>query len=231
LPLFPLKQRGGAPYDKVQLDTDPMEDVMNTKLIIAAASALTASSALLAPTAQAHGHGGFGRFFFRSPPPVVYAAPTERTYRIHRRIRHVYRYVDKPADEAIVAYVDSHGRQFDFASKVWFDGTSQCWSGKRAFLFKGGSWFYGNTPWQQSGGTWQTTAADAPAPVACETAAVFATKIQPVAARQPVVLKTDKVEPTKVSSVTAAVDTTTKIAECKKYFPSVGEMVAVPCSE
>jgi hypothetical protein len=207
-----------------------MEDVMTRKLIIAAASALTASSALLAPAAQAHGHGGFGHVFFRAPA-VVYAAPFERHYRFHRHVRHVYRHVERPVEVAIVTYSDGQGRQFDLASKVWFDGKSQCWSGKQAFAFKGGSWFYGNTPWQPAGGTWQTTAADAPSPVACDTVDAFAAKLRPVAAKQPVVPKVDKVEPTKVGSLTSAVDTKIKTAECKKYFPSVGEMVAVPCSE
>jgi hypothetical protein len=205
-----------------------MEDVMKN-LIIAAATALTASSSLLAPAAQAHGHGGFGRFFFHSPV-VVYSPPIEHTYRAHRRVRYVNRYVERPV-EVLVAYADSQGRQYDLASKVWFDGKSQCWSGKRAFVFKGGSWFYGNTPWRQSGGTWQTAAADAPAPVACTTVAAFAAKIEPVATKEAIAPKADNVEPTKLSNVATTVGTATKSVECKKYFPSVGEMVAVPCSE
>ena len=215
---------------------------MNKSMIITAATALTTAT-LFAATAEAGGrHGGHHhRFFFRAPIHT-YTPPAREVivYRA-RRAKPVVKYEEKAP---VVKYADNKGRQYDLASKVWFDGKNQCWSGKQAFVFKGGSWFYGSQPWRQVGGSWQTSAADAPSPVSCEGIAAFAAKVQPAAQQKtaeptqlntPAPAKTAEVSPQgsgkSITPVAPAVTTGPKVAECKKYFPSVGEMVAVPCTE
>ncbi|KAB2919204.1 MAG: hypothetical protein F9K29_06195 [Hyphomicrobiaceae bacterium] len=213
---------------------------MNKSMIAGAAAAL-ASATLLVSAAEAGGrHGGHHhhRFFFRAP--ITTYTPPAREVIVYRRAKPVVKYQDKAP---VVKYADGKGRQYDLVSKVWFDGKNQCWSGKQPFVFKGGSWFYGSQPWRQVDGAWQTSAADAPSPVSCEGIAAFAAKIQPAAQKTaepaqrktPAPAKTAEVAPVdagkSVTPTAPAVTNGPKVAECKKYFPSVGEMVAVPCTE
>jgi hypothetical protein len=215
---------------------------MHRKLRLVTAG-LGLASTLLAPPALAHGHGGFGRFFFRAP--IVVSPPVVTRYREERRIRYITKRV-KPT-EPVLKYADGLGRRYDLLSRVWFDGTNQCWTGKSVFAFVGGSWFYGSAPWRQANGTWQTTAADAPSPVACDTVAAFAPKLAPVATEQAAnktesgkegaksaalanAAQSTAAEPTKTGDA-GEIKSVTQSAECKRYFPNLGEMVAVPCSD
>jgi hypothetical protein len=145
---------------------------------------------------------------------------------------------------AVVSYSDGQGRQFDTASKVWFDGKGQCFKGSQAFTFKNGSWSYGDARWIESSAGWGVTSGKAPESVSCDGIKTFEAKLKP-AEIKPVALKQDETpnvavvesansqnnaleKPTKVMASTPE---TTARAECKKYFPSIGEMVSVPCGE
>jgi hypothetical protein len=145
----------------------------------------------------------------------------------------------------LVKFADGQGRQFDPASKVWFDGKSQCWHGPKQFTFKNGDWFYGKTDWLEVNGSWRAVSGDAPELVSCESVPLFAAK----ATKAVQASKLDKAEnaagqpasgtsgPAKIK--TAEGDTSAPAqkpaapasSECKKYFPSVGQLVAVPCTE
>ena len=84
---------------------------------------------------------------------------------------------------------------------------------------------------------------EVPQQVSCDGIKAFSAKIEQAQAKpaksvvEPKVekveqaeLKTQPVEkPAKVA--TTGRETTTKATECQKYFPSVGEMVSVPCAE
>ncbi|MFM9846472.1 MAG: hypothetical protein ACKVP3_04850 [Hyphomicrobiaceae bacterium] len=155
----------------------------------------------------------------------------------------------------LVKFADGEGRQFDPASLVWFDGKSQCWSGTKQFTFKDGDWFYGKKEWAESKGSWKVASGDAPEFVSCESVPSFAAKANAVATKT--ATQTGKIEkaenadkgatsqpppvtpnPTKIKTAesdTSAIAqkpvTTPASAECKKYFPSVGQMISVPCAE
>jgi hypothetical protein len=76
--------------------------------------------------------------------------------------------------------------------------------------------------------------------VSCNGIKAFSAKIEQAQAK-PVESKPEKVaevvepktetveKPAKVA--TSNTEVTAKASECKKYFPSVGEMVSVPCTE
>jgi hypothetical protein len=156
--------------------------------------------------------------------------------------------VEKPAPKPVaqVRYIDGEGRQFDQVSKVWFDGEGQCWKGDQAFSFKSGSWFYGNARWIETSAGWGVSSGTAPEMVSCDGIKAFEAKLKtpeakPVARVEtkpaPKVEKIEKAEvaqtetqPEKTGkAVITTPATTAKAGECKKYFPSVGEMVSVPC--
>jgi hypothetical protein len=208
---------------------------MNKTLSFAlAATAVAATSSAFISTAEAGGRGGF-RFHFHSVP-TVYSAPSE-TY---VRRRKIVKQVSKPAEKPVAKYEDGKGRQFDLVSKTWFDGKGQCWSGDKAFTFKSGGWFYGDARWVETSSGWGVSTGGLPQQVSCDGIKAFAAKIEqaqakPVEAKPAKVAeitepKTETVEkPAKVA--TSNTDTPAKASECKKYFPSVGEMVSVPCSE
>jgi hypothetical protein len=135
----------------------------------------------------------------------------------------------------LIKHADGKGRVFDLASKTWCDGNNHCWSGKYAWTFKDGAWFYGTSRWYEADGNWRTDAAEAPTVVDCETVPVFAA-VKPTTGQALARKEIDDTigsEPgnapqTPVKTVEkAAADTSP--AECKKYFPSVGEMLPVPC--
>ena len=155
----------------------------------------------------------------------------------------------------LVKLADGEGRQFDPASKVWFDGKSQCWSGKEQFTFKNGDWSYGKKEWAESKGAWKVASGDAPELVSCESVPSFAAKANAFATKTAAQgSKFEKAEnadkgatsqpapatsgPAKIKTAegdTAAIAqkpvTPAASAECKKYFPSVGQMISVPCTE
>ena len=134
-------------------------------------------------------------------------------------------------------------------SKVWYDGQNHCWTGKLAWTFKNGSWFYGSYRWSEIDGTWRTSAPEAPTSVDCETVPAFAGKICPQSSqangqkefaaeaerRRPKTLATAREDRRKAAAEESAQlappadGNAVRASECKKYFPSVGEMLPVPC--
>jgi hypothetical protein len=212
---------------------------MNKTLSLAlAATAVAATSSAFVSTAEAGGRGGL-RFHFHSVPTVYSSSSEDYAPRRKRVIvKQVVKYVEKPG--AAAKNADGQGRQFDPVSKTWFDGKGQCWSGDKSFAFKSGGWFYGDARWVETSSGWGVSTGALPQQVSCDGIKAFSAKIEQAQAK-PVEVKPAKVaeatepkieaveKPAKVA--TSNTDTPAKAAECKKYFPSVGEMVSVPCSE
>ena len=220
---------------------------MNKKLTLAlAATAIAATSSTFVSTAEA---GGGHRFHFRLHQFALQqrAYRSEEDYVVRRKkrkviVKQVVKYVEKPAPAA--KYSDALGRQFDPASKVWFDGKGQCWSGDKPFALKSGSWFYGDARWVETTSGWGVSNGNLPQQVSCDGIKAFSTKIEQAEAKpaktvvEPKVekveqaeLKTEPVQKPVARVATSNPDTPAKASECKKYFPSVGEMVSVPCTE
>jgi len=217
-------------------------------LALAATTIAAASSTFIPTTAEAGGRGGHG-FHFRLHQFQLQqnAYRSEESYVVRRRkpkvvVKQVVKYVEKPAPAA--KYSDAQGRQFDPTSKVWFDGKSQCWSGDKPFAFKSGSWFFGDARWVETSSGWGVSTGGLPQQVSCDGIKAFSTKIEQAEAKpakstvEPKVekveqaeLKTEPVQKPVARVVTSNPDTPVKVSECKKYFPSVGEMVSVPCAE
>ena len=149
----------------------------------------------------------------------------------------------------VIRYADGSGRVYDLASKVWHDGQNNCWSGKLPWTFKNGAWFYGNFRWSEADGTWRTNAPEQPKSVACETVPAFAGKVTPTVgqangqkqfAGEPKTAPKIVVPPVKAAEKAPAGESAqlalpadgnaVRPSECKKYFPSVGEMLPVPCT-
>jgi hypothetical protein len=173
----------------------------------------------------------------------VYTQP----YRVVRPAPMVQPVIQKNA--ATVRYADGMGRIFDPSSGVWHDGANHCWAGKFSWTFRSGSWFYGSYRWYPSEGTWLTNAPEAPAPVDCQTVPAFAGKPGPTAgqpngqkelggyadqgepagpgaAPSPMPVKTaEKGDPAPAQPGGAS-----SVGACKKYFPNLGEMLPVPCT-
>lgn len=165
-------------------------------------------------------------------PHGAHASPTRTAQRSH-----------KPVATAAVAAAaaDQNGRTYDPAGMAWYDGANQCWTGTQTWSFKNGSWYYGGSRWYRSGDTWRSDMSDPPAPVACHTVPAFAT-VQPAqpttqgvprregfessvaqnVEREPE-RQTERIAPASTKSLRAPA------ALCKKYFASIGELVAVPC--
>jgi hypothetical protein len=255
-PVFLAEQQGPPCFVTISARFNPwmsLETNMNmskskvTVVALAAAAAMVALVPLEASAGGRHGgmrHGGgmmrmssgkhhhhhHHRRHFRR----IYVAPvvTEKVYTERRTI------VTKKA--ALVRFADGKGRMFDPASSVWFDGKSNCWSGRLGWTFRNGAWFYGSHRWYEADGLWQTDAPEAPVAVDCDTVPVFAAKLKPAretkpardttkSGRKSVVEITDTSEQTVRTAEKGAAEKAAKPAECKKYFPSVGEMVTVPC--
>ena len=159
------------------------------KTIMTVASAVIAAATWV-PAAQAKGggghHGGFGfsamkviaapsthhQHHFRPFRRDTVVFTTERTEELRaRRLRSVAVPAGTPA---VIRYADGKGRIYDVASKTWCDGNKHCWTGKYAWTFREGNWFYGTARWYEDGGVWKTDAADGPVAVDCETVPVFA---------------------------------------------------------
>jgi hypothetical protein len=224
---------------------------MNKKLTLAlAATAIAATSGIFITTAAEAGGRGGHRFHFRLHQfhQQQHAYRSEESYVVRRKrkvvVKQVVKYVEKPTPAPTVKYSDAQGRQFDSASKVWFDGKSQCWSGDKAFAFKSGSWFYGDARWVETTSGWGVSTGGLPQQVSCDGIKAFSSKLEQAEAKPAktaVEPKVEKVEQAELKSepvqkpvarvVTSNPDTPAKASECKKYFPSVGEMVSVPCTE
>lgn len=234
-----------------------------TLAALTAATAICVATPGFVPQAEAGMRIGFGfghrhvfRPHFYTPPPRVYRSDDEDERRIRR-----YRAARQSKPEVVkkvvplVKFADGEGRQFDPASKVWFDGKSQCWSGKEQFTFKNGDWSYGKKEWAESKGSWKVASGDAPELVSCDSVPSFASKANAFATKTAAQSnKLEKAEnadkgttsqpaptatpgPAKIKTAegdTAAAQkpiTPAASAECKKYFPSVGQMISVPCTE
>ena len=206
-----------------------------TKLPLALATLAIATVSTIALTSAADaGRRGHFRFHHFHVSPVFQ----------HQQPAYVYRKqsVAKPA-APVVKYVDGEGRQFDRASKTWFDGANGCWKGDKSFVYRGGAWFYGNARWVQTSSGWGVSSGELPDQVDCAAVKAFAGKIES-ASKGPEVPATDAPKPTatkEVPSRAAATapslldskpsETTANASECKKYLPSLGETVSVPCNQ
>ena len=147
----------------------------------------------------------------------------------------------------LVKFADGYGRQFDPASSVWFDGKGQCWWGKEQFTFEDGDWYYGAEEWTELKGAWKVASGRSPELVSCESVPSFAAKAASIAAKA----ATQKAEnadkgatsrpapvapsPAKIKTAEGETAVTAQKpaapAECRKYFPSIGQMLTVPCAE
>ena len=127
-----------------------------TKLPLALATlAIAAVSTVALTTGADAGRGHRGHFRFHH---IHMHSPVFRHHEpeyVHRRPR-VAPKIAKPAaaPAPVVKYADGEGRQFDRASKTWFDGAGECWKGDRAFVYRGDAWFYGKARWVQTSNGW-----------------------------------------------------------------------------
>jgi hypothetical protein len=219
-----------------------------TKMIALASAALAASSSMLLVTeAEAGRRGGFHFHHRVWTPSFSSSSYEEKPTVVYRRVIE-RRVIEKKAAPVVAKYADGKGREFDLASKVWFDGKGKCFSGKDTFSFKNGVWFYGGARWYEAKGEWKTNASEQPMPIDCEASPKFAGLVKPADDRKPAGGESAKVEKAtaeKTPAITpsgssAAVKTAEQKAadkpveapkanECKKYFPSVGEVLTVAC--
>ena len=209
-----------------------MENIMSKSLAIVGAAllAVSASSLSVPTTAEAGKHFGGGGHHHH-----------HRFHHHHRRsiiVTPVYTETRRAPvvteKKIIVSYADGMGRLYDVASKTWYDGKGQCWTGKSPWTFKSGSWFYGSYRWAPSGDTWRTNGPEAPVAVDCSTVPAFAAKPAAIGGYadqgDPVEPKVATVPATPpITAVEKANGNTAKTGNCKQYFPSVGEMLPVPC--
>ena len=219
---------------------------MNKTMMIVASAAVAAATAWV-PAAQARGGHHFGGGFKSTKFSSALSRQRHHRFRVFRRdtiVAPVYKAQEvaarriKPAIVATgpsVKYADGMGRVYDAGSKAWCDGNNHCWTGKLAWTFKDGTWFYGASRWHEVGGVWRTDAAEAPTPVDCETVPAFAS-LKPTTEQQTAHKAIDNDSGRKKESAMAAAPDTApanaaaaKPTDCKKYFPSVGETLPVPC--
>jgi hypothetical protein len=218
-----------------------MESIMSkvNKSLVIVGSAVLAMTTLVSTAQAGKHHGGHRHHHYRH----IYIAPV---------YTETYRVVRKPVVQekvAVIRYADGMGRVYDLASKVWHDGQNHCWSGKLAWTFKNGAWFYGSYSWSEMDGTWRTSAPEAPTSVACETVPAFAGKVAPTVgqangqkefAGEPKAAPKIGVSPVKAAEKVPSEESAqlappadgnaVRASECKKYFPSIGEMLPVPCT-
>lgn len=89
----------------------------------------------------------------------------------------------------VIRTADDQGRFFDGASRTWFDGRNQCFTGTTAWTFRNGSWFYGTAAWTEQNGAWQASSGSAPTPVDCSTVPTIAARLpKPSADRTAVIV-------------------------------------------
>jgi|GEM_PF-5736419 len=224
-----------------------------SKRTIAVAAAALAAAMTLATSAQAGRglrigmglHFGGGHHHHHRPHfhrhRFIHLPPTTTTQDVTVVKR--YKAPSGPAQvAAVVKYADGKGRIYDLASKVWFDGKSSCWSGKHAWTFKGGAWFYGGKRWYETDGMWTLQQAVAPgeepAAVDCGTVPAFAAKLEPAGDKQATAPKAradggkaGAKAPVRTAEKGAGdkADQPEAAAQCTKYLPSVGSSVTVPC--
>ena len=201
---------------------------VNKPWVIVGSAALAAAMTTLVSTAEAGKHRGGG---FRHHHRHVYIAPV---------YRETYRVVRKPAAQqpqpkvAVIRYDDGSGRVYDVASKTWHDGQNRCWSGKLGWAFKNSAWSYGTFRWYEADGTWRTNAPEAPKSVACETSPAFAGKLVPTAGQangqKEMAGTAQKAQSGEAQLALPGDGNAIKGSECKKYIPSVGETLPVPCT-
>ena len=133
---------------------------------------------------------------------------------------------DKP--DTLVRFADGDGRRYNPSSKVWFDGKGSCWSGKEAFTFKKGTWFYGDAEWAQSSTTWSAEDDEQPELVSCDSDPVFAANVKELAAST---RNVDTAGTATIQSGRESQETGIKATGCRKYFASVGQVLTVPCGD
>ncbi len=214
-----------------------------TKLPIALATLAIAAASSITLTTEADARGGHrGHFRFHhihvGPPIYRYEEP-ERVYRKPK----VVKPVAAPAPAPVVKFADGEGRMFDRASKTWFDGAGVCWKGEKTFAYRSGSWFYGDARWVQTSTGWGVSSGDLPEQVDCSAVKAFVGKIKavstaaeesanvepkPSAAKQASPVRT--VDPAPAIVAPKAPEATANASDCKKYLPSLGETVSVPCT-
>jgi hypothetical protein len=207
-------------------------------LALTALAVAAVSTIALSTSADAHGRGHFRFHHFHFSPPVPAPEPTY----VYRKPR-----VVKPAQAAtpapVVKYADSEGRRYDRASKTWFDGVDGCWKGGKTFSYRSSAWFYGDARWVQTSSGWGVSSGDLPEQVDCAGVKAFAAKTKPLATAsdgrvnetpKPDVVKQTPartVAPAPVVAEPKSPDATANASDCKKYLPSLGETVSVPCTQ
>jgi hypothetical protein len=224
------------------------------KITTIASAALMLAASLSAAQAKGGGGGGHGGSHGGGGGSSMRMSSPSSSFHHHRRFLIVtpvvtrvetpvvVRRVIAPAPVAaagMLTVADAQGRTFDTASKVWFDGTDRCYAGAKAFTLKAGNWFYGDAKWYEQDGMWRTDAAAPPAAVDCKTVPVFAARMKSPSGEQKVAAGTGferqgtvDMEPGRPQVQTGAVDNPVEApakTDCKKYFPSVGESLSVPC--
>jgi hypothetical protein len=210
------------------------ENKMNKTLVIAGTTILAASVFGLSAPAPAHAKGmkiGGGHHHHRHWHRPIIVTPVYVERRVVKPVPLV-----RPKPVATVRYADGLGRVYDPASGVWHDGQNHCWAGKSPWTFKSGSWFYGSNRWYPSNGTWLTNAAEVPAPIDCKSSPAFAAKADSQKELGGYAHQGESTEPGRAPIASAKVEPagpqTTDAASgaCKQYFPNLGEMLPVPCT-
>ena len=212
-------------------------------LVILGLAALTATSAMTMQTTSAEAGRGF-----RLGVGIGLGIGLAMRHRHHRR--HVYRapvYTEKyraPRAAPVVAsapvFADGRGREYDPTTRVWFDGKNACWTGSQKWTFKRGAWFFGSNRWYEAGGVWQTNVDGEPVPVDCKASPLFAAKIESGSGQKSTAKRGNEHSEARGTGNTARSGESPEkdgpakdsphARECKKYFPTVGASVSVPCT-
>jgi len=221
---------------------------MKKTMVILGLAALTATTTMTIQTTSAEAGRGL-RLGVGIGLGVGMALHHRQRHHVHRHVQRTPVYTEtyratrsKPVSE--VAFADGTGRQYDPATKVWFDGKDACWTGKQKWAFKRGEWFYGSKRWYEAGGTWQTDVDGEPVPVDCKASPQFAAKVKTGPGQKTIAKRGNEYSEARGNAVESG-EAPTKTAvkppseepaktapqtrECRKYFPAVGEMLAVPC--
>lgn len=152
-------------------------------IALAFAGFAVASSGVAAPT-PAHAKGkGFG---VGLGVGLIVGGIIASQHHHHQQQRRVvtqpqpyYPAANRPQAPAapVVRTADDQGRFYDGASKTWFDGRGQCFTGTAAWTFRAGSWFYGTTAWRETNGLWQASTGKAPTEVDCASVPTIAARL------------------------------------------------------
>lgn len=146
---------------------------------------------------------------------------------------------------------DGKGRMFDPVQQAWFDGKAQCWKGDAGWSFVDGKWEYGRAQWSEVNDFWKASAGKQPLSVECATITAFAPKLAPVQtatspaspaaipATVPPAQKVADSKPASTALTTSILDLpnaakaapSSPVLECRKFLPSTGTTVSVPCTE